>query len=205
MVECGRGINMLPPSQGEIKKWPEKREIWFILNKLSIKLKSLSDQEWEWIKEQFRCGSVRTHNQIDVFTHWLVTYPLLIFIWNYKNYLCQVSVCRNFDPICKYSNCFEMPRESASTSCFLCLPRNALMADILNEDLSHATFACLLAYFQPTLKTHIVVIKSSQKSFLTGNVLLVPSIRHHNLINSSVSNSNNNGACIIVNPSHAGT
>lgn len=35
------------------------------------------------------------------------------------------------------------------------------MADRLNEDLSHATLACLSVYFQPTLKTHIVVIKSS--------------------------------------------
>lgn len=35
------------------------------------------------------------------------------------------------------------------------------MADRLNEGLSHATLACLLAYFQPTLQSHVVVIKSS--------------------------------------------
>lgn len=56
-----------------------------------------------------------------------------------------------------------MARESASTSCFLCLSKYAIMADILNEDLTHATFACLLAYFQPTLKTHRMVIKSSSE------------------------------------------
>lgn len=98
-----------------------------------------------------------------------------------------------------------MARESAPTSCFLCLSKYAVMADILHEDLSHATSACFLAYFQPTLKTHIVVISLIQKSFLTGNVLLLPSMRHHSLITSSISSSNNNRACIIVNPSHAGT
>lgn len=80
------------------------------------------------------------------------------------------------------------------------------MADRLNEDLSHATLACLLAYFQPSLKTHIVVIKSSLEIiFYLIMHFSVPSVRHHNQINNSVGSSNNSRACTIVNPSHAGT
>jgi len=108
---------------------------------------------WDWIQQPFRCGLVKTQPNLCLRT--LACHLVLLE--------CSLQVClsgtcqQNLGLTSKFCHYFEMTGESASTSWSIVkclhLSRYAVRADRLNEDLSHATLACLCVFSAPIKNT----------------------------------------------------